>query len=108
MGEPSLDLSEIVGLYKEDARIMIEKMRGAVGRWEEVQKGGPARTELRRLSHQLRGSGRTYGFRSATRICKAIENIILKLEKTSLPADDRIHESIRKKLERLASVFGAS
>jgi chemotaxis protein histidine kinase CheA len=87
---------------------MAEKMRSALSRWEEVQKGGPARAELRRMSHQLRGSGRTYGFRSVTRICKAVENIVLKVDKTRLPADERVRESIRKKLERLASVFSAS
>jgi|SRR5437879_384445 len=108
MGESSLDLSEIVDLYKEDARLMIEKMRGALARWEEVQKDGPARAELRRLSHQLRGSGRTYGFRSATCICKAIENIMIRIEKIRFPADERVRESVQKKLERLGSVFAAS
>jgi chemotaxis protein histidine kinase CheA len=107
MGEPSLDLSEIIDLYKEDARLMIEKMRSAVASWKDIQNGGPARTDLRRLSHQLRGSGRTYGFRSATRICKAIENITLKMDKNSIPVDERVRESIQKKLECLAAVFGA-
>src|SRR5262245_14309247 len=105
MGEPSLDLSEIIELYKEDAKGMINKMQAVLSRWEEVQRGGPARAELRRLSHQLRGSGRTYGFREVTRFCKAIENITLKLEKAALPADDRVRESIRRKIESLVSSF---
>ena len=83
MGEPVLDLSEILDLYKEDARRMAaqdERGLGAMG--GEVQAGGAARQELRRLSHQLRGIlGRTYGFREVTRISKALENIMLKLEK---------------------------
>jgi chemotaxis protein histidine kinase CheA len=107
MGEPVLDLSEILDLYKEDARQMIGRMQVAFGRWDEIQVGGPARQEMRRISHQLRGSGRTYGFRDITRICKAIENIIWKLEKNQLPADERVRESIRKKIERLGTVFGA-
>ncbi len=108
MTEPILDLSEIVDLYKEDARRMIDKMQQALARWEEVQHAGPARQELRRLSHQLRGSGRTYGFRSVTRFCKAIENIMLKLEKARLTADERVHASIRQKLDSLVSAFRAS
>jgi chemotaxis protein histidine kinase CheA len=105
MGEPLLDLSEIIDLYKEDAKRMIEKMKAALDHWDEVKAGGAARADLRRLSHQLRGSGRTYGFRGVTRSCKAIENIVLKFEKTQLAADDRTRESIRKKLDSLAAVF---
>jgi chemotaxis protein histidine kinase CheA len=108
MAEPALDLSEIMDLYKEDARRMVGQMRIAQACWEEVQQGGPARQELRKLSHQMRGSGRTYGFREATRLCKAIENIIQKLEKNKLPADERIRKSLHLKIERLAAVFSAA
>jgi len=108
MGEPILDLSGIIDLYKEDARRMIEKMQADIEHWEEIQQGGPARTELRRLSHQLRGSGRTYGFRHVTRFCKAIENIMLKMEKGTIMPDELVQKSIRKKLELLAAAFGAS
>ena len=107
MGEPALDLSEIMDLYKEDARRMAALMQSAVSRWEEVRQAGPARQELRRLSHQMRGSGRTYGFRQVTRICKAIENIVQKLEKNKLPADDRARESLGRKIDRLVAVFSA-
>ena len=105
MGEPALDLSEIIDLYKEDARQMIGKMRAAWTRWEEVQKDGEARRELRRLSHQLRGSGRTYGYRNVTRFSKAIESFMQRLEKAKLPADDRLKEAVRDKIDRLAAVF---
>ncbi len=84
---------------------MIERMQEALIRWEEVQHAGPAREELKRLSHQLRGSGRTYGFRSVTRFCKAIENIMLKLDKAKLAPDERVRASIRKKLDGLVSMF---
>jgi chemotaxis protein histidine kinase CheA len=87
---------------------MIDKMKAALGRWDEVKQGGPARADLRRLSHQLRGSGRTYGFRSVTRSCKAIENIVLRLEKGKLPPDERAQQSIRKKLESLVAAFKES
>ncbi len=60
---------------------------------------------MRRLSHQLRGSGRTYGFREVTRLCKAMENIMQKLENNKLPADDRIQESLQSKIERLSAIF---
>jgi chemotaxis protein histidine kinase CheA len=105
MAEPSLDLSEIIDLYKEDARIMVGRMRAALMCWEEFQKGGAARTELRRLSHQLRGSGRTYGFRHVTRYCKALENITVKIDKGRLVADDLARESIRKKIDLLEAAF---
>ncbi len=105
MGEPILDLSEIVGLYKEDALKSVEKMHAAFAKWEEIQRGGQARSDLRRMSHQLRGSGRTYGFRHVTRFCKALENIAIKLEKNGLQADERVRESIRRKLELLNSAF---
>ncbi len=108
MVEPIIDLSEIIDLYKEDARRMIEKMKSAVERWDEVKQGGTARAELRRLSHQLRGSGRTYGFRSVTRSCKAIENIVLRLDKAKLTPDERVQGSIRKKLESLVAAFKES
>ena len=65
-------------------------LQAALARWDDIQAGGPARQEMRKLSHQLRGSGRTYGFREVTRLCKAMENIILKLEKNNLKADDRV------------------
>jgi chemotaxis protein histidine kinase CheA len=105
MAEPALDLSEIIDLYKEDARRMAEEMRSALARWDNVQEGGPARQELRKLSHQLRGSGRTYGFRDVTRLCKAMENIVQKLEKGKLSADDRVRGSLDRKVSRLAAVF---
>jgi len=107
MGEPALDLSEIMDLYKEDAKRMIGQMRFALSRWSEVQQGGPARQELRKLSHQMRGSGRTYGFRQATRICKAMENIVVKLENNRLSANDRVQKSLQAKIDRLAVVFVA-
>jgi len=105
MGEPAIDLSEIMDLYKEDAKRMIQQMQSALIRWPEIQQGGPARLELRKLSHQMRGSGRTYGFGHATRMCKAMENIVQKLEHNRLPADDRILKSLRAKIERLISIF---
>jgi chemotaxis protein histidine kinase CheA len=108
MAEPSLDLSEIMDLYKEDARIMIGKMRAAHRCWEDYQKGGPARTDIRRLAHQLRGSGRTYGFRQVSRYSKAIENITIKIDKAHLAADDRARESIAKKIDLLDAAFAAS
>ena len=107
MGEPALDLSEIVDLYKEDARLMVDKMRQAVGRWAEVVDGGQARQELRKLSHQLRGSGRTYGFRQVTRFSKAIEGIMLRIEKGAVKADDRTKRAVVSMIERVASEFSA-
>ncbi len=107
MGEPVLDLSEIVGLYKEDARRMVQKMREALAQWDEVVQGGAAQHELRRLSHQLRGSGRTYGFRSVTRVAKAMESIMLKVEKNKWPANDRTREALRTKIDHLAAAFKA-
>jgi chemotaxis protein histidine kinase CheA len=105
MGEPILDLSEIMGLYKEDALRTVARMQDAFSRWSEVQQGGPARADLRRMSHQLRGSGRTYGFRHVTRICKAIENITIKMEKNALIADSRVQASIQTKLALLGTAF---
>ncbi len=107
MGEPALDLSEIMDLYKVDARVMVDKMRAAWARWEDVAKGGPARQELRKLSHQLRGSGRTYGYRSVSHCSKAIEGIITRMDKARLQADDRVREALRKQIERLATSFAA-
>jgi hypothetical protein len=40
-----------------------------------------------------------------TRLCKAMENIILKLEKNNLKADDRVRQALSRKIERLAAVF---
>lgn len=84
---------------------MIHMMQGALARWEDVQRGGEARSELRRLSHQLRGSGRTYGFHTVTRLAKAMESIVQKLEKNKLPADERSREAIRQLVDRLAITF---
>lgn len=103
--EPIVDFSEIVGLYKEDARRMVGEMRSALSRWDEVLAGGAARTDLRRLSHQLRGSGRTYGFRNVTRIAKALEQVVQKLEKQIIPADERARTSMGAMVERLANAF---
>lgn len=103
--EPALDMSEIMDLYKGDARRMIQEMRAALQRWEDVQAGGASRQNLRRLSHQLRGSGRTYGFRSVTRVSKAVEVIMIKLEKRTLMADERVQQSIGDKIDRLAEIF---
>ena len=98
-------MSEIIDLYKEDARRMAGQMRSALARWEDVQEGGPSRQELRKLSHQLRGSGRTYGFRDVTSLCKAIENIVQKLERGKLSADDRMRGSLARKVDRLTAVL---
>ena len=105
MGEPALDLSEIIDLYKEDVKRMVGLMRSAMGRWDELVKGGAPHQELRRLSHQLRGSGRTYGFHNVTRISKALEHIVQKLEKKTLAGDERVKQSLAKKIERLDQLF---
>ena len=107
MAEPVLDMSEIVELYKADARRMVLEMRQALERWDEFAQGGPARQDLRRLSHQMRGSGRTYGFRSVTRICKAMERIVLKLEQRRWPAEERLRRSLLEKTGRLEHIFAA-
>jgi chemotaxis protein histidine kinase CheA len=106
MPEPILDMYEIVDLYKEDARQMVNEMRAAANLWQDVVAGGPARQTLRKLSHQLRGSGRTYGFRSVSRISKAVEQIMIKMESRGLAADDRAQKSVFNKIDRLAAVFG--
>jgi chemotaxis protein histidine kinase CheA len=103
--EPAFDMSEIIALYKEDARQAIMSMRAAWVQWADVVAGGPARQHLRKLSHQLRGSGRTYGFSDVTRISKAIENIMMKLEKKTLAAGEPVRLSLQKKIDRLAMAF---
>jgi chemotaxis protein histidine kinase CheA len=105
MTEPVMDLSEIVGLYKEDARQSVQKMRAAAGRWEEVGSAGPACLELRKFAHQLRGSGRTYGFRNVTRIGKALEHLMIKVQDRRLPADDRLRSVVTRYIEALGAVF---
>jgi chemotaxis protein histidine kinase CheA len=105
MSEPVLDLSEIVGMYKEDARRSVERMRASVQRWKEVGENGPAGQELRKLAHQLRGSGRTYGFRNVTRIGKALEHLMIKLQAKRLAADDRLQKIMASHIERLADIF---
>ena len=108
MSEPVLDLSEIVGLYKEDARRSVRQMQAAVQRWDEVLAGGAACLELRKLSHQLRGSGRTYGFRNVTRIAKALEHLMIKIQAKKLPGSDRLRQVVTRDIERLAAVFAAA
>ena len=98
-------MSEIIALYKEDARQAISSMRAAWLQWAEVSDGGQARQNLRKLSHQLRGSGRTYGFHDVTRVSKAIESIMVKLEKKTLAAGEPVRLSLQKKIDRLARVF---
>jgi chemotaxis protein histidine kinase CheA len=105
MSEPALDLSEIIGLYKQDARHSVDQMRAAAQRWDEVGRCGPACLELRKLAHQLRGSGRTYGFRRVTRIGKAIEHVMIKLQGQRLKADDRLRKFLSDAIERLADDF---
>lgn len=103
--EPVLDFSEIIALYKLDALQSVERMRAALGKWDEVASGGPARLELRKISHQIRGSGRTYGFGNATRLGKAMERVVEALEKNRLQADERVQRSLVDKVERLAKIF---
>ena len=105
MTEPALDLSEIVGYYKEDARRSVQRMRDALTHWEELAGGGPACKEVRKLSHQLRGSGRTYGFRNVTRIGKALEKLLMKMEARRLPADARLREALTTHIDSLAEIF---
>src|SRR5687768_6396327 len=105
MSEPALDLSEIVGLYKEDARRSVDQMRAAIKRWNEVVAAGPACQELRKLSHQLRGSGRTYGFHNVTRIAKAMEHLMIKIQAKKLPTNERLNKVLTGYIERLAGIF---
>ena len=100
-------MSAIIALYKEDARQMVAHMRAAWEQWAAVAAGGEPCKELRKLSHQLRGSGRTYGFHNVTRVSKAIENIMIKLEKKTLNAEDRVRSSLQRKIDRLSDVFNA-
>lgn len=106
--EPVLDLSELLELYKTDARQTVDKMRASFLRWGEVVTGGAARQELRKWSHQLRGSGRTYGFRDVTRVSKAIERIMERLDKGRVQPEIRVQESLGRKIDRLAQIFQTS
>ena len=105
MTEPVLDLSEIVGMYKEDARRSVSQMRTAVENWDQIVTDGPARQEIRKLSHQLRGSGRTYGFRDVSRVAKAMEHAIILLQSNRVDADDRLRKCLTGWIERLADIF---
>lgn len=105
MSEPALDLSEIMDLYKEDARRSVQHMRAALERWDEMANGGMACKDIRKIAHQLRGSGRTYGFRNVTRLGKALEKLMSRLEARRIPADDRLHKVVTMYVERLAEVF---
>jgi chemotaxis protein histidine kinase CheA len=104
-GEPALDMSEIIDLYKDDARRMVGEMRQALEHWPDVVSKGASFQQLRRLSHQLRGSGRTYGFRSVTLICKALEKTVQKMEKCQVVADDRTRHWMSVQVDRLAAIF---
>src|SRR5882724_6202283 len=105
MSEPTLDLSEIVGLYKDDARRSVQQMRSAIQRWDEIISGGSAGKDLRKMSHQLRGSGRTYGFRDVSRIGKAIEHLMQKLDTKRIPPDARLRQAVSEHIEQLAGIF---
>ena len=105
MSEPVLDLSEIIDMYKDDARRSVAQMRADIQRWQELSEGGPALLDLRKLSHQLRGSGRTYGFRNVTRIGKALEHLMIKLQAKRIPADQRLQKFVTTCVERLADIF---
>jgi len=105
MTEPAFDMSTIVALYKEDARQSVKGMADAWAQWSQVSDGGQARQALRKLSHQLRGSGKTYGFSQVTRVSKAIENIMIKLDNKTLMADENVRLSVKRKLDRLAAAF---
>jgi chemotaxis protein histidine kinase CheA len=105
MTEPILDLSEIVGLYKEDARKSVASMRAAAQRWEDILAGGPAFLELRKLAHQLRGSGRTYGFREVTRLGKALEHLMIKLQNKRIKGSDRLRTLVASYIDRLGKAF---
>jgi chemotaxis protein histidine kinase CheA len=105
VAEPAFDMSAIVALYKEDARRSVEGMRAAWARWDEVCAGGSAWHDLRKLSHQLRGSGRTYGFRDVTLISKAIENMMTKLNQKTLIGNEAVRASLKKKIDRLVAAF---
>jgi len=107
MNEPALDLSEIVGLYKDDARRSVQQMREALQRWEDVASGGAACKTLRKMSHQLRGSGRTYGFRNVSRISKAVEHLIQKIESRRIAPDARLRQALSGHIEQLAVIFQA-
>jgi chemotaxis protein histidine kinase CheA len=105
MAEPMMDLSEIVGLYKEDARRSVQHMQTALQQWDDVVAGGPAALELRKLAHQLRGSGRTYGFREVTRLGKALEHLMIMLQAKQVPGNDRLNKVITRYVNRLAVIF---
>ena len=105
MTEPAFDMSEIIALYKVDARQAIAEMYAALLQWTDVSAGAAARQNLRKLSHQLRGSGRTYGFNDVTRVSKAIENIMMKLEKKTLAPNESVQRSLQIKIDRLARTF---
>jgi chemotaxis protein histidine kinase CheA len=105
MSEPVLDLSEIIGLYKTDARRSVDQMRAALQQWDDFSQGGAACALVRKLAHQLRGSGRTYGFRDVTRIAKAMEKITIKIQAKTFAADDRLRDFMTASVKRLAVIF---
>jgi chemotaxis protein histidine kinase CheA len=107
VNEPIMDLSEIIGLYKEDARRSVGAMRAALGRWEDVCRLGPAALELRKLAHQLRGSGRTYGFRDVTRLGKAMEHVMIRLQTKKIGPDERCRTLLTGYVDRLTKIFAS-
>jgi chemotaxis protein histidine kinase CheA len=105
MSEPVLDMSEIIELYKQDARLSVSRMKAAATCWDEVIHGGEACLQIRKLAHQLRGSGRTYGFRNVTRLGKALEHIMMKLQAKHLKLDNHLQTVVNRYIDRLGEIF---
>ena len=103
--EPAFDLSEIVDLYKADARASVAQLCLHMKNLSNVVQGAEAVAGVRRISHQLRGSGKTYGFPQVTRLSKALERISISIQAHRIDLSERTVGVIQRYIGKLASIF---
>ncbi|SDI44959.1 chemotaxis protein CheA [Propionivibrio dicarboxylicus] len=90
MADSSIDLSQALGAFMEEARELLDQMEAILLRAEEAACDEEDLNALFRCAHTIKGSGGLFGLDEVVRFTHVVENVLDRLRKGSLQFDSAL------------------
>ena len=90
MADSSIDLSQALGAFMEEARELLDQMEAILLRAEDAACDEEDLNALFRCAHTIKGSGGLFGLDEVVRFTHVVENVLDRLRKGSLHFDSAL------------------
>lgn len=90
MADSSIDLSQALGAFMEEARELLDQMEAILLRAEDAACDEEDLNALFRCAHTIKGSGGLFGLDEVVRFTHVVENVLDRLRKGSLQFDSAL------------------